>query len=513
MADEWWQSAPVIEEDDQWWQSAPTVEPLPAGQRFVQGVKDVSLGTEQLAAHAAGSLGLTDTWAPAVDKRIAELEDQYRAPEGTDWARLGGNVVGALPTAIIPGGPLVAGAVGGALGGATSPVTSGAEDFWTEKAKQAGLGALTGGATGGALGLAGKIIAPKVSPQVRLLAAEGVTPTPGQILGGAWKTTEDKLTSVPILGDMIISGQSAAVRSFNKAAYARALAPIGETVKGVGRDAVGEVRDKLGAAYDELLPKLSFRADPQFEADMQQITREALLGLPEPQSRQFMTTLQNKMLGKMGPAGELDGKTYQGVDSELRRLADGYQSDASFDQRELGSYLHRALTASRTALARGNPKEAARLTDINRGFSQYARIREAASSAGARDGVFTPAMLDRAVRGADKSSGRGAYASGQAPGQEFTAAGKEALSQAYPDSGTAGRAVYNSLFASGVGGAAVMMSPWALGPLLGGVPYLPGARKLTAAALMKRPPGARAARAALSRTAAPLGFASGGLIE
>ena len=62
------------------------------------------------------------------------------------------------------------------------------------------------------------------------LMAEGVTLTPGQLLGKTLKGLEERATGLPIVGEMIRSSRNKGIEEFNKAAYKRAVAPIGGDV-------------------------------------------------------------------------------------------------------------------------------------------------------------------------------------------------------------------------------------------------------------------------------------------
>lgn len=487
--------------------AAPAPTPTPVGQRFLQGVKDVSLGTEQLAHRIAP---LFPERAAAVDQRIKDLNAQYVPPEGVDWARMGGSALAGLPAAAaLPAGSgllggAAAGLAAGALGGALSPVQD-TQDFWSQKAQQAGIGAATGALGGGALGAIGSAIAPKVQPGVRELMSQGIVPTPGQILGGKTQGLEDMATSVPLIGGAIRESQRRAIEDFNKAALARAVQPLGvKPPTGVGREAVGQVRDSLDRAYDDILPKVTFKPDQAFSDELGRITASAAEILPDPQLKQFTNILRNKLVNKIGNNDSVSGDVYQGIDSELRRIADGLVADKSFDSRELGTHLRQVLMATRENLVRNNPDQASRLSDINRGYANYARVRDASGAVGADEGVFTPAQLSRAVRAGDKSAGKGNFATGRALMQDLSDPAKAVLSSTYPDSGTAGRlGLMGLLVGAPMYGSISPMT--AIGAGLGVLPYLsPQTQKLAAKALTARPQGAATVRSALERLAPAL---------
>lgn len=441
-----------------------------------------------------------------LNQQISEHEAEYQRQrkaagnEGIDFARMGGNILNPanlaiasrIPQALTTGGRIAAGLGGGALmGGITAPVTEG--DYAKEKAKQMAVG----GAFGGAFPAAGAMVNPKVNPQVQMLMKEGVTPTPGQILGGTAQTIEDKLTSMPLLGDAIAYARKQGLNEFNSAALARALKSIGEKTENIGREGIADVREKLSSAYNALLPKLTFKADATFTSDLANL-RQLASQLPEQEARQFENLIVNQLEKRMTPSGLMSGDTLKTVESELSRQAKGYLGEQSFDKRQLGSALEEALNLVRQNIQRTNPSQAKELSKINEGYAQYARLRDAAGRQGSLEGQFTPAQLAAAVRGQDKTVGKRAYSEGTALMQDLTDAGKSVLSPKYPDSGTAGRAALNI---GGVGAASAgYISPEVLtGGAIASLPYLPYGRQAMAAMLAKRPTNAKEAAEAIRR--------------
>jgi hypothetical protein len=153
---------------------------------------------------------------------------------------------------------------------------------------------------------------------------------------------------------------------------------------------------------------------------------------------------------------------------------------------------------------RSNPKFATRLKAINTGYANYVRVRRAASSAGAVDGVFTPAQLSAGVRGSDTSVGKGAYARGDALMQDLSDAGKSVLPSKIPDSGTPERL----LWALGSLGAGFHFNPAIPAAQLGAASlYTRPGTAIVRHALTSRPVWAPAARNAIERYSAPFGFA------
>lgn len=394
-----------------------------------------------------------------------------------------GSVAATLPAMAVPGANTVLGgaALGGALGG-LQPVASD-----ESRLQNAGLGALGGGV--GALGAKAlsRALSPKLAQGAKELMDEGVTLTPGQMIGGGFKTAEEKMSSIPVIGDFINAAQRRGQESFNKAALARALKGMGQTPSGeIGREGVSDVSSKLSAAYNDLLPKLKFQADPQFIQDITKI-RGMASGLPENQAAQFDKILKDQFYTKMTDAGLMNGESVKALESELGRLAKGYKGDASFDNRQLGDALSAVQQSIRENLARVNPAHAEELSNINQAYANYARIRDAASRTGAKEGIFSPAQLAAAVRAGDKSVGKGQYAKGQALMQDLADTGQEVIGNRYPDSGTAGRA----MLPLALGGAATISPTAAIGGGLGALLYTKPGQQLAKALLAVRPELAR----------------------
>jgi hypothetical protein len=497
-----------------------TAQPQPASQNnqpggitsFLAGVgrgmQETALGAQQLLGHGAQAVGLNGVGNWLVNDANQGLSHgaqevaPYSAahPIATGAGNVAGSIAATAPLgALAPVARTLPGmaAVGAGLGGITgalAPVDPNSQDYWGDKGQQTVLGAAAGGVLSPLAGLAGHIISPNISPDVQTLMNRGVTPTPGQILGGGFARIEDKLTSLPVLGDMIKNAQQRAVGQFNAAAYNDALAPIGKTFSGnVGQEGIDQVGKTIGQAYDSVLPKMQMKVDPQFQADVTNLGQMAN-SLPDSQQKTFMNVLKTQIFDKLGPQGNMDGQTLKGVQSELARTSSGYLKDPSFDNRQLGAAVSSLRDAVDSNLARVNPSDLAdQLSNANKAWANFVRLRSAASSTGAMNngGVFTGAQLQSAVRGADKSAGKGATATGNALMQDLSGAGQSVLGSKYPDSGTVGRGLM-SLLAPGSVAAGLATAPTSTLATLGGIgigslPYTQTGGKLAAALLTARP--------------------------
>ena len=505
------------------------------GATLGKGFGSTVLGAQQLLGHGLQALGgigaqqtlsglvsgqqpmnivgragqwLTNDAEQGLKKLNAEAAPYEQAhPTVGTVGNLGGSIAATLP--LMAAAPVAAtyrgaagiGALSGAASGALAPVEGG-NDFWGDKAQQIGLGALTGGVASPVLRGVSRVISPQVSPDVQALMSRGVTPTPGQILGGGFARTEEKLTSVPFLGDMIKNAQQRGLQQFNAAAYNEALAPIGEKFSGkVGQEGIEQVANKIGAAYNEVLPKMQFKIDPQFHAEVMNLGSMAQ-SLPKAQQNQFANILKTQIFNKVGPQGNMDGQALKGVQSELAKAATGYLGDPSYDQRQLGAAVSALRDAVDGNLVRMNPPELAqKLSNANQAWANFARIRAAGASQGAmnNEGVFTAGQLQNAVRSADKSVGKGATATGNALMQDLSGAGQRVLGSKYPDSGTTGRGLMALLAPAGM-----MTAPSQTLMTLGGIgagslPYTQLGQRAAAALLTSRPQLAQPVGKAVSK--------------
>jgi hypothetical protein len=321
--------------------------------------------------------------------------------------------------------------------------------------------------------LAGPAAARAVKPQLgeaqQSLANAGVTQmTPGQLTGGMLKSFEDKMTSIPILGDFITKARGRSIESFNKAVGNQALEPIGETLErgtAAGHDTIQEVHDKLSNAYDHVVPNIRLNPDQQWFQDLRDIYNRNVQMLPEQHQDQFDRII-NAEFGRPAP---LSGEKAKVIEGNLNRLAGVFGGSADANQQLLGQALGSTVEAMRANMERTNPMFAQELQRINQGYAMYARMRTAAQNRRGSEGVFTPGDLLTAVKRGDRSVGKGSFAMGNALMQGFAEAGQRVLPSTIPDSGTTGRALAGIAAGSG---AAYLSPKLAAGVAAASVPYL-----------------------------------------
>jgi hypothetical protein len=429
-----------------------------------------------------------------IDELTRKREDEYQAwrsahgKTGFDAASAGGSMLSPLnfvpaaaaarigvPLSLV--GKTALGAGQGAVAGATQPVTQG-DSFWTEKGKQVGEGAVIGGAMPAAAAGAARVIRPQTAPAVKSLIQEGVTMTPGQILGSGWQRMEDAATSLPIVGDAIKSAQRKGVTTFNRAAINRSLEPIGEKLpKGLdaGNEAIGHAVRKLDEAYDNLLPKMGGKFDQQLSNEFALVRQMGQNGnWPKQQKAQLDRIMKTEIIDRFANGGVAAGETIKDIDSKLGGLWRDFRRSDNYDVRSLGDAVHELQASLRRMIDRANPQYGPELSKINQGYANLLRVQKAGAMQGAREGIFTPSQLRSAVREMDKSKNKRAFAKGDALMQDLTDAGQDRLSQTVPDSGTPLRAIVN---ASILGGSTL-------------VPHgMPAAGAALGAASMYTPPG------------------------
>jgi hypothetical protein len=493
--------------------------------RTLRGVRDpIDAGAQMLVrgveAAIPDSWTALDQWAK---REVARVDDINRGAEkdyqqnwrggdtGFDGARLVGNLIAGAPVAAaLPAGAGLSlaartglSALGGGVAGTLQPVTN-TEDFWTEKAKQAGTGAAFGAVAAPITAGIARILSPKSSPQVQTLMNKGVTPTPGQVLGGAFKTSEEKLTSVPLLGDAIKAGQRRAIRQFNSAALDEALAPIGVKVPAnmIGRSAMQHADDALGSAYDDVLNRIGAPAvDDQMLSELANL-RSLIRNQPKGIADRLDTIIENEILSRTQD-GRLTGEAIKAAEHNLGDLARGLRRNQDFDTSKLGDAVLETQRVLRSWLERAAPEGVAqRLRDVNGAWARFLRVQRAATSLGAEEGVFTAAQLQNAVKALDPGKRKGGFARGSALMQDLSEPAKTVLTQQVPDSGTPGR-LLGSLLLGGAASGATFLNPAFGASLLPMAAYAPGAQRAVATLLAGRQGPAFKAGAEGLRTLTP----------
>lgn len=436
--------------------------------RLMRGLQDpVDAGAQMLVRGAAKVFPSLESEVSRVDEMVkgdAQEYEQARAAAGQsgfDLNRtLGSTALQLLALRGLPvpaagaslGARTALGAASGAGYGAMQPVTEG--DFWTEKVRQTGLGAATGAAAAPLTGALARVIRPKVPEGVQALRAAGVYPTPGQVKGGIFKSAEERLSSVPLIGDAIKAGQMGAVEELNVAAWNRALAPLGQRLpKNVtGQRAVAFVDDTIDDAYRSVIDKIGAKPiDSKLMQDLYGL-RDLLGNASQDAKASFGNFIKTQVSGKLSNGRYLTGEKIKGLEEQLGRYARDMTRSNSAAERQLGQAYREAQASLREWLARVSPEQAGKLRAVNTAYANFLRPLRASGYLGVQDETFTAAQLHNAVRALDPSKHKKAFARGDALMQDLSQPAKDVLTNRVPNSGTTDRALLAYLLTNPVKG-------------------------------------------------------------
>lgn len=495
---------------------------------FMMGLKDpITAGAQMIprALGAVASLGgtkpnsLSDLLyreAKRVDEMAKAEEQSYQAQRakegesGFDVARLGGNILN--PVSLVPAarvaqlarakglsnvGQAVA---GGAVGGAMQPVV-GEGEFGEQKTEQVVLGGVTGPIGEKVVAGAGRVLNPLVSKAEQTMRSLGVTPTTGQTLGGQFKTIEEFAQNLPLIGSSIENARQRVLFDFNKGVINKALQKVDDKLPAevVGRDAIAYASDEVSKKYDDVLAKMSFDLDFATTSNILGALSKAK-SLDSNQRQQITETLNDVVFGKF--AGQkIDGQTYKGIESDLRKKASNYANSATASEREVGDALTEVLGAIKKELYFQNPKQTSKLRRIDSAYSDLSVINVAAANSGADNGVFTPKQFSTAVRQQDQTRRKTSFAKGRAKGQEISDAAVQVLGD------TARSTLEGRIAASTVGGLGLLSQPQVGIPLALTVPpaYSQGGQAAIDMLLRQRPELLQRVGGMLSQQSAPIG--------
>lgn len=473
--------AKMAEQDVSGW-SVGAMDPIYGGSQLMYNMMPESWqeGGNRFNNLAVRGMERMYGWSPfdeipetaGVNAQVAEREKAYqqiRAREGDtgmDWDRLGGNIVSpvnlaatarlaqAAPRLMQAGGWTKAG-VNAGLGGATAasmPITEQSGEYWTDKAMGTTAGAVGGWAVPAAISTAGRALYPHVKPAVDLLRQHGISMTPGRALGGVAQDVESKATSIPLLGDRIRATSNRSIDDFNRATVARVFSDSGlpmtvpDSVP-TGRPLINWLDRTLDNAYDALKPVMFGVKDQQLRQDLVNF-RRMIAGADSltKKAKKDINLLIDRYFGELWPNNgaqgmRIAGETVKIIQTNLRARRDRAQQSADEQIRAVGRAAS-ALDDMFTQMLRrvNRPEVSAQHAKLDHAWRLYTIVRDAASRAGTgrREGHFTPANLEAAIRSSRQTS-KSMIARGAAPMQDLAEAGAQVLPFSYADSGTTGR--------------------------------------------------------------------------
>lgn len=433
--------------------------PMAEGLRAVGQGLTLGFGDELEAAARTGAMS-----GPQYEAMRNRLRSQ-QASFGEDYpiastaAEIGGGLV-------VPGGMMLKGAskvpgllrtgiTGGAIGatetvGKAETPAAVTENIVPNTLMGAGL-SLGGGALGRAL-------RPELDPTAKALMQQGVRMTPGQALGGVVESLEEVGAGTPGIKSLINPARMSALKSFDFAAFDKALAPIGEKVPRTGtvRDALTFTRDRLGAEYDRIYPAMSLAYNKTMENQMVGIVNRYANKLPDAQKDFFNKRVEAVMSELSG--GPISGARIKALRQDLRNDALAFKN-AQGAEGLLYEPLRKLDESVGLSLQNQNRKLAKDLRKTDEGYSKFVAIETAVPVGSGVEGIFSPAQLAQSAARADTSIRKGASRRGETELGAFAQQGIERLGSKTPDSGTAGRLAAMGLMT----GAAGAVNPLAAG--------------------------------------------------
>ena len=342
----------------------------------------------------------------------------------------------------------------------------------------AGYGALTSpedrtaGAVGGGAGTAvgmgvnrviGGAIKPLVSKDAQALMDQGIQPTLGQAVGGFANTAEQKLKSLPLVGDVIRNARGRAVNEFNE----KAIQVANPASKGFGDEALTATREALGDKFDDVL-----RSIPQLNLNTGSVKQFAATAVTDPalnlannSQQKVLAYVQKNLLDR---SGSMNGETAQRIGSDALKAAQRWKYSTNSEEQAMGEALERITNEWRDSLVKAAGAKGPQLREAQEAWRAFIPVDRAGSYRGNQNiasnevpGRFTPNSLRRSIEASDQSqfnNATRAMSGGNSPFQRLntlTRQGERVLGDSVPDSGTATRLMWGAS-ALGAGSAAGM---------------------------------------------------------
>lgn len=347
------------------------------------------------------------------------------APVGAAYSGLANTAARVLPSWAKFLAPSVGAAgVGGATAVTMQPVLEG-----ESAARNFALGAGAGVAVDAATRGLSRLVQPVTqSPAVRKLLDYEIVPSPGNASGGVLKGIEDKLQSLPFVGDLIKNRNVASRDELNKAALGLGT-PTGQTINSVGKEGVEQGKDAFNRAYGGVYANNQIGMDRVLAQDLRAAKNAPTIPMSSSETSQFDQIIKREVFDRLRSGQVPTDEAKQVIEANLGKAvskAEGPLQDA----------LKAARDSFRAAMGRSvGPAGAAELKGIDKAYSNFADIKKASLAAEGNGGVFTPRQLQRAAKPGELKS--------------LADAAQSVLPPSIPNSGTTDRALLNWLMLSG----------------------------------------------------------------
>ena len=447
--------------------------------------------------------------AQGIDRAGQDMS-RRSATRGSTAGRIVGGVAGTLPTMALPGiggaglmarvlsAPVVQGAAGGALlnedrtaGGMARDMAIGAAGGKAGEVLARGAGALIGGRN--------------VPKNVRMLAEEGVTLTPGQLAGprSVRQFVEDKvLGSLPYVNNVPAAARARGANDLRRAVANRVLAPIGDKIpKGaqINDEMIGVIQQKVHDAYGAATERLALAPDEQLLDDLSAVAAANPRRVTSDVAQQVSANIDH-VFDQLAQGG-LSGQPLREVLGQVRQARAG----ATGGMKDQLGDIHEALAS---AVARQNGDEAASAFNAAReAETLLARMEDAAGRAGVDNGEFGPTQLKAAADKLGFGTNRGNRANNTARLGDLANAAADVMRNTTANSGTPDRLLAGSLLTGsvplGIGAGINPLAGAAVGASMLG--YVPGIADILQKMAINRPQVLQQAGRAVERSAPLVG--------
>lgn len=416
-------------------------------------------------------------------------------------ADLAGQVAGAITPGIGTAAGLSRAGIKGGMFGARTPLPTvlsregvagdaiygglyGAGSDNEDRLRGAGAGLLTGvlggAAARGAVGAGAAALSP-TGGAMRPLYDMGVRPSIGQRLGGTANTIEEKLQSIPLVGDAIQGTRDRARDQFQIGLFNDALGEIGQSLPpgiSVGHEPHAFAQGAFDRAYDAARTGMTTATDSGLLSDVAALQKT--VGQLRPESQRMFDKIWAGSVERRAATGALSGNAYKSAVSELSKKSAAIRSNPTGDS-ELADALDAAQDALKASALRNSPPEAVNaMNAADRGYAKLVRIEEASRKPGGEPAEFSPSQYNTAVRQASGGVRNRAYLRGDALNTDIAALGTR-LGDKVSNSGTVDRLLPVAALGAGY---VEPMSAAALGGY--GLINAPGIRNLTTGLMAPR---------------------------
>ena len=430
-----------------------------------QGVQDAGDWVDK----QFGGAGLTKETAVQVPDSTAGKTGAIATDIGMGLAPGGAVLRGAQALKAIPAIRALPGAISSIMSGSAN-VAGNAAAAAAMEPEDRGTAALWGGGGAAAGGAAARVLGgplrTAMTPEAKVLADKDIYLTPGQMVSGekanwmarALRGAEDKIGSIPFVGDVIKHGQEKSIKSFGLSEVNDALSHVGGKVKEAGASGIAEAHDLISKSYDNVLPYIKVPAMKGLSnvADAIDYAKNNI-DLFDAGHASKLETFVDRAITPLLEKGDIGGSAAKKMDARIGELA--RRQMASEGNRPLGEAFQQLQVAWRDAME-GTTKEAKQvLQGTNAAFRKLLPLEAASETSAA--GVFTPGQARKAALKLKMEP------------SEANAAARQVLPSTVPDSGTAGRQILHSILTpTAAAGAAGTAAAGGLAPALLGTAAL-----------------------------------------